>query len=270
MMAEFDRNIAVVTGAADGIGQATSVMLAARGARVLLVDIDDDRLTATENQIIDAGGQARAHLADVTDAAQVRGYVETALDTFGPIDAFFNNAGIQGPVGRITEFPEDGFDQVIAVNLRGVFLGLKYVLPGMVERRQGSVVNTASMGAVGGVPGVAGYVAAKHGVLGLTKTAALEVADTGVRVNAVLPGNIRTKLAAAGDAAIRSGGPSLDNMSGPAATVPQGRIGEPGEIAATVCFLVSDDSQHITGAAVPVDGGITAQVYPQVYTQANS
>ncbi len=157
---------------------------------------------------------------------------------------------------------------MIAVNLRGVFLGLKFVLPGMVERRRGSIVNTASMGAVGGVPGVAGYEAAKHGVLGLTKTAALEVADTGVRVNAVLPGNIRTKLAAAGDAAISGGGPSLDNMSGPAATVPQGRVGEPEEIAATVCFLVSDDSRHITGAAVPVDGGITAQVYPQVYSQA--
>ena len=267
-MAGFDDKIAVVTGAADGLGRAASVMLAARGTRVLLVDIDADRLTVTEKQIIDAGGQARAHIADVTDAARVQGYVEAALETFGPIDAFFNNAGIQGPVGRITEFPEDGFDRVIAVNLRGVFLGLKYVLPGMVERRQGSVVNTASMGAVGGVPGVAGYVAAKHAVLGLTKTAALEVADTGVRVNAVLPGNFRTKLAAAGDAAISSGEPSLGTMGGPAATVPQGRLGEPEEIAATVCFLVSDDSRHITGAAVPVDGGITAQVYPQVYSHA--
>ena len=263
-MAGFDDKIAVVTGAADGIGRATSVMLAARGARVLLVDIDADRLTATEKLVADAGGQARAHLADVRDAAQVHGYVEAALETFGPIDAFFNNAGILGPMGPMTEFPEDGFDQVIAVNLRGVFLGLKYVLRGMVERGEGSIVNTGSMAAAGGVPGVAGYAAAKHGVVGLTQAAALEVASTGVRVNAVLPGNIRTKLAAAGDAALISGGePSVEDMSGPAATVPQGRVGEPEEIAATVCFLVSDDSRHITGAVVPVDGGITAQVYPQ-------
>jgi NAD(P)-dependent dehydrogenase (short-subunit alcohol dehydrogenase family) len=266
-MPGLDDKIAVVTGAADGIGRATSVMLAARGARVLLVDVDADGLTVTEKRIADAGGQAHAHLADVRDSAQVQGYVEAALETFGPIDAFFNNAGIQGPVAPLTEFPEDGFDRVIAVNLRGVFLGLKYVLPGMVERGEGSVVNTASMGSVGGVPGVAGYVAAKHGVLGLTRVAALEVARAGVRVNAVLPGNIRTKMAAAGDAAMSGGKPSLDDMSGPAATVPQGRVGEPEEIAATVCFLVSDDSRHITGAAVPVDGGITAQVYPQVYTQ---
>jgi NAD(P)-dependent dehydrogenase (short-subunit alcohol dehydrogenase family) len=140
----------------------------------------------------------------------------------------------------------------------------------MVQRDGGSVVNTASMGAVGGVPGLAGYVAAKHGVLGLTRVAALEVARTGVRVNAVLPGNIRTKLAAAGDATMGGGEPSLDDMSGPAATIPQGRVGEPEEIAATVCFLVSDGSRHITGTAVPVDGCITTQVFPQVYSQAMS
>ena len=188
--------VAIVTGAADGLGRATSRGMAAKGMRVLLVDIDEQRLAETEALIRDAGGEAAIFRADVSDAAQVRGYVSKAISRFGRIDAFFNNAGILGAVAPIIDYPIDTFDKVIAVNLRGVFLGLRFVLPVMIEQRAGSIINTGSMGSAGGVPGSSAYNAAKHAVIGLTKTAAIEVGPTGVRVNAVLPGNIRTKMTA--------------------------------------------------------------------------
>ena len=167
--------VAIVTGAADGLGRATSREMAAKGMRVLLVDIDERRLAQTEALIRDTGGEAAVFRADVSDAPQVRGYVAKAISRFGRIDAFFNNAGILGAVAPIIDYPIDTFDRVIAVNLRGVFLGLHFVLPVMIEQRAGSIINTGSMGSAGGVPGSSAYNAAKHAVIGLTKTAAIEV-----------------------------------------------------------------------------------------------
>ncbi len=253
---------AIVTGAADGLGRATSIALAKGGAKVLLVDIDKDRLEETEEMIKSAGGTAVTCIANVTKTEDVQGYVRAAIDSFGSIDIFFNNAGICHGF-PLTDYPEDAFDQIIAVNLRGVFLGLKYVLKEMLKQGSGAIVSTGSMASTGGIPFLAGYVASKHAVVGLTKTAALEVANTGIRVNAVLPGNIHTKMS------VQASGGDSDTeaaISLLAATVPQGRMGMPEEIADAVCFLFSDEAKHITGIAVPVDGGITAQVYPMAAT----
>ena len=267
MMEELAGKVAIVTGAADGLGRATSRMMAAKGARVLLVDINEPRLAETEALIRDAGGEAAVFRADVSDEAQVRAYVAEAMSRFGRIDAFFNNAGLLGVVAPTVDYPIDMFDKVIAVNLRGVFLGLRFVLPVMIEQRAGSIINTSSMGGAGGVPGSSAYNASKHGVIGLTKTAAIEVAPTGVRVNAVLPGNIRTKMTkmvAGSDAPVDD----TEAVRLAARLAPQGRMGTPEEIADAVCFLASDASAHITGVELPVDGGILASTYGTAYASA--
>ena len=258
--------VAIITGAADGLGRATSRKMAAKGARVLLVDIDQSRLAETEALIGDAGGEATVFRADVSDETHVRAYVAEAMSRFGRIDAFFNNAGMLGPLGPMIDYPINTFDRVIAVNLRGVFLGLRFVLPVMIEQRAGSIINTGSMASAGGVPGVSAYVASKHAVIGLTKTAALEVAPTGVRVNAVLPGNIRTRMGLSSDARADD----AENERLAARSVPQGRMGTPEEIADAVCFLASDAATHITGVELPVDGGILASTYGTAYGAAVS
>ena len=260
--------VAIVTGAADGLGRATSQKMAANGMQVLLVDIDAQRLAETAALIRDAGGEAAVFRADVSDAPQVRGYVAKAISRFGRIDAFFNNAGILGAVVPIIDYPIDTFDKVIAVNLRGVFLGLRFVLPVMIEQRAGSIINTGSMGSAGGVPGSSAYNAAKHAVIGLTKTAAIEVGPTGVRVNAVLPGNIRTKMTAG----LSSGAHAdpVENERFAAGLAPQGRMGTPEEIADAVCFLASDAATHITGIELPVDGGVLASTYGTAYAPSVS
>ena len=247
----------IITGAADGIGRAASIAAAKAGYAVLLVDINAGGLAETGRLINEAGGKAVIAEANVTDAASVKGYVARALDAFGRIDGLFNNAGVQSPGAPIFETDDDQFDRVIAVNLKGVYLGLKHVLPVMMKQGSGSIVNTGSMGSVGGIPGISPYVASKCGVIGLTRTAALEVAKTGVRVNAVLPGNIRTRM-------MLDSTPGSDDEANALAgsLVPQGHTGLPEDIADAVVFLFSDQSRHITGISLPVDGGITAQVYP--------
>ena len=262
MMEGLAGKVVIVTGAADGLGRATSRKMAAKGARVLLVDIDEPRLAETEALIGDAGGEAAVFRADVSDEAQVRAYVAEAMSRFGRIDAFFNNAGMLGAMVPMIDYPINTFDRVIAVNLRGVFLGLRFVLPVMIEQRAGSIINTGSMASAGGTPGVIAYNASKHAVIGLTKTAALEVAPTGVRVNAVLPGNIRTKMGLSSDARADD----AENERLAARLVPQGRMGTPEEIADAVCFLASDAATHITGIELPVDGGVLASSYGTAFS----
>jgi 3alpha(or 20beta)-hydroxysteroid dehydrogenase len=244
---------AVITGGAGGIGTATGVAMGRAGARVLLVDLDAERLAAAAAEVARTGAEVRTHVADVTSAAEVQAYVAAAVGAFGTIDVLFNNAAVIGPIGAVAEYDVEAFDRVMAINVRGVFLGLRHVLPIMLAQRSGAVINTGSLSSARGLPGTPAYNAAKHAVLGLTRSAASEVALAGVRVNAVLPGMIDTPMLAE----VTSG---FDDPAGARRAAegvsPQGRLGRPEEIAAVVTFLASDLASHVNGAGWPVDGGI--------------
>lgn len=250
--------VVIITGAANGLGRATGIAASKAGYKVLLVDIDEVGLAESEKLIKELGGVAEVYKANVAVEEEVKGYVSHAVKVFGRIDGFFNNAGILGTTGPLTAMDVDLLDRVLAVNVRGVFLGMKHVIPVMEKQGKGSVVNTGSMGSMGGLPGLAPYSASKHAVIGLTKVAALEVAKSGVRINAILPGTIKTKMALKDV----PGETEAEKESLLAMSVPQGKAGRPEDIANAVVFLFSDASVHITGITLPVDGGITAQVYP--------
>ena len=245
---------AVVTGAAGGIGRAVSVELARAGASLLAVDMDAEGAAETAAMAREMGGEARSQQADVSRADDVAAYVRAAIDSWGAIDIFMNNAGVQGPVRSLVDCPDDAFDAVMSVNVRGVFLGLKHVLPGMIERKSGAIVNTASLGSFIGTRQLAPYVASKHAVMGLTRTAALEVARSGVRVNAVCPGPVDTPLLRKIEAG-QAGGNAADLRRKRTASIPQARYAEPVEVARVMVFLASDLASHMVGQAVHVNGG---------------
>ncbi|MGH7110039.1 MAG: glucose 1-dehydrogenase [Stellaceae bacterium] len=257
MNLDFTGKVALVTGAGNGIGRATALAFANSGARLVLVDRDVAGGEATAGIIRQHGGEARFVAADVTRSAEVAGYVRAALDAYGTIDCFFNNAGIEGKWAHTAEHDEAEFDAVIAVNVKGVFLGLRHVLPVMLARRSGAVVNTASVAGLVATPGMPAYVASKHAVIGLTKTAAGEVARHGVRVNAVCPGPVDTRMIHSLEAQLNPADPASVGQRYQAA-IPMGRYVHPDEIANTVLFLCSDLAAAITGAQYVVDGGRTA------------
>jgi NAD(P)-dependent dehydrogenase (short-subunit alcohol dehydrogenase family) len=250
--------VAIVTGAAGDIGRAATMALAEDGASVVLVDIAKEGLAAAAAAVSEAhGAEAVPVTADVRSSADVQRYVATATDRFGRIDVLFNNAAIGGTPAPLAECPEELFDDVIAVNLRGIFLGLRYVLPVMLAAGRGSVVNTASMMSFVAHPRRAPYSASKHAILGLTKAAAAEVAGSGVRVNAVCPGPIDTQMSRRITADLDPSDPT-GSFERVAAKTPAGRYGRPEEVAAVVRFLASDEASYVNGAAWLVDGGILA------------
>jgi NAD(P)-dependent dehydrogenase (short-subunit alcohol dehydrogenase family) len=254
---DFTGKVALITGAGNGIGRATALAFAKSGAKVVVVDRDTASAEATAGIIRQQGGEARVVTADVTKSAEVQGYVKAALDAYGRIDCFFNNAGIEGALKHTAEYDEAMFDQVIGVNVKGVFLGLRHVLPVMLQQKKGAVVNTASVAGLVATPGMPAYVASKHAVIGLTKTAAGEVARQGVRVNAVCPGPVDTRMIHSLEQQINPGDPSSVARRYQAA-MPTGRYTTPDEIANMVLFLCSDLASNITGGQYVVDGGRTA------------
>ena len=254
---DFKGKVALITGAGNGIGRAAAVGFARDGARVVVVDRDTAGGEGTIGIIRQQGGEALFVAADVTKSTDVQAYVKAALDKYGTIDCFHNNAGIEGGIAPTHRYDEDMFDRVIAVNVKGVFLGLRHVLPVMLKQGRGSIVNTASVAGLVASPGMPAYVASKHAVIGLTKTAAGEVARSGVRVNCVCPGPIDTRMIH-----------SLETMLDPEdpngvgrryqSNIPLGRYGTAEEVANVVIFLASDMASNITGAHYVVDGGRTA------------
>ena len=242
---------ALITGAAGNIGHATARLLAARGARVIGVDHPAADCSAIEASF--AGDASFAMLrADVTDEAAVKGYVEEALALSPTIDVFFNNAGIEGAQASIPDYPTAEFRKIMDVNVLGVFLGLKYVLPVMQRQGSGSVINTSSIAGLIGSANMAGYIMSKHAVLGLSRVAALEAAEYGVRVNSIHPGFIDSRMLS--DIVNRLGAPDTSPF---AQMVPVKRLGTVDEIAQAVAFLASDDSSYMTGHAMVLDGGLT-------------
>lgn len=253
-MNDLTDRVALITGGAGGLGLAAARALLDAGARVALVDID---LGALDNAASELGADSRVLTlqADVSDADDVDRYVRSTLDTFGGIDIFFNNAGIEGPVSNIVDTSPEDFDRVLRINLRGVFLGLRSVLPHMIKQGHGSIINTSSVVGLVGSPGMSPYSTSKHGVVGLTKTAALEVASSGVRVNSIHPAPVNTRMMRA----VERGAGDVDaSRAAFEAGIPLGRYGEPSEIASLVVFLASDASAFITGAQYRIDGGMGA------------
>ena len=251
---DFTGKVALITGGGGGIGRATAVGFASRGATVMVVDADPGLGQTTVDVVRQQGGACGFIQADVTKSASVRDYVDKTLAAHGRIDCFFNNAGIEGRVVPTQEYDEDLFDQVIAVNLKGVFLGLRYVLPVMIKQGAGAIVNTASVAGLFGSPGMPAYCASKHGVIGLTKVASTDTARFGVRVNAVCPGPVETRMMRSLEAQRNPNDPDSVHAAY-AAGIPTGRYALPEEIAGAVIYLCSDLSGDTTGTQLVIDGG---------------
>ena len=250
----LDGKVALVTGGGNGIGREASLAFAREGARVAVADFEAASAQETVSLINGSGGQAISLSVDVTVAAQVQAMVEGVTSAYGRLDCAFNNAGIAGHQvdarGQLThEWSEASFDRMIAVNLKGVWLCMKHEIPLMRAAGTGAIVNTASIAGLLGLRTSSAYVAAKHGVIGLTKTAAVELAEEGIRVNAVCPGYITTRMTA----------PIREAYNERViARTPMRRFGEPKEIAEMVVWLCSDRASYVTGVAYEVDGGMTA------------
>ena len=249
----LDGKAAVVTGAAGVIGRATMQLLAERGARIVAVDRSGQDLRAAIGDL-PASASALAVSADVTSEDEVADYVRAAVDKFGTIDVFHNNAGIEGDIAPITKYSLETFRRVLDVNVVGVFLGMKHVLPVMLKQNRGSIINTASIAGLIGSPDIAVYTASKHAVIGLTKTAAVECSATGVRVNCVCPGLIDSRMLSAIVEGRNPGNTPVPNER-IVERIPARRLGQASEVASIVAFLGSDEASYVSGSAYTVDGG---------------
>ncbi|MFD1706708.1 SDR family NAD(P)-dependent oxidoreductase [Siminovitchia sediminis] len=250
-MGRLSGKVALITGGAGGIGKVTAERFLKEGAQVVLVDLVDESLQKAKEEL-NSLGEVLTVQADVSKESDVENYVNKAVEHFGKIDVFFNNAGIEGKVAPLVDQKVEDFDKVISVNVRGVFLGLKYVLPVMTKQGHGSVINTSSVAGLNGSPGVSPYIASKHAVVGLTKAAAIEAAEANVRVNSIHPSPVNTRMMRSLEEGLNVEQETL------AQSIPLGRYGESSDIANLVLFLASDESSFITGVQYRVDGGMGA------------
>ncbi len=256
-MARLKDKVTLITGGAYGIGRATGKLFLEEGAKaVVLVDISEEGLDEAKQELSPLG-EVITIQADVSDKDDVENFVNTTKEKYGRIDVFFPNAGIEGDVAPIPQQTLDNYEKVMNVNVRGTFLGLQYVLPIMMEQKEGSIINMSSVAGLGGSPGVAPYVTSKHAVTGLTKSAALEAAGYNVRVNSVHPSPVETRMMRSLEAGFNpdDADAAKEQLT---AGIPLGRYGESEEIAQLVLFLASDESQFITGVQYRIDGGMGA------------
>jgi NAD(P)-dependent dehydrogenase (short-subunit alcohol dehydrogenase family) len=255
-MSRFQDKTIIITGAGSGLGRAAAERLGTEGANLLLVDIDAAGLEATRDAINSSGGAGRVvtRVANVADETEVRGYVQNAVDEFGTIDGFFNNAGIEGHQNLTEDFGAGEFDRVVSINLNGVFYGMAAVLEVMHRQGHGAIVNTASVGGIRGVGNQSGYAASKHGVVGLTRNSAIEYGQFGISINAIAPGAIMTPMVEKSLKQIDSDNWEEVGRQFVSAN-PMQRFGETSEVAALVAFLLSGEAGFINGAVITIDGG---------------
>ena len=253
MSGRVEGKVALVTGGGSGIGRATALVFAREGAKVVVADVTETGGLETVEQVTAAGGAATFVRADVSNPAEVEAMVSRAVKVYGQLDCAFNNAGIEGSGKATTACTEEDFNRTIAVNVTGVWLCMKYEIRQMLEQGSGAIVNTASAAGLVGVPSMPDYVASKHAVVGLTKTAALEYAKSGIRVNAVCPGVVQTSMVER----VLQRAPGFDEVA--LASEPIGRFGQPAEIGEAVIWLCSDAASFVTGIPLSVDGGLVAQ-----------
>ena len=252
-MKEFDGKVALVTGGGSGIGRGTALAFAREGAKVVIADRNVQRGEEIVSMIRDAGGTASFRRTDVSVAAEIEALVDYTMATYGRLDLAFNNAGIEGDVKPLVDQTEANFDAVMNINVKGVWLSMKYEIPPMLKRGGGAIVNCSSAAGLIGFPGFGIYVASKHAVIGLTKTAALEYSAQGIRINAVNPAVIDTEMVDRFSKAIGSSKGDLATLH------PIGRIGRVEEVAETVLWLCSGRASFVTGHSLVIDGGFTAQ-----------
>ena len=253
MSGRVEGKVALVTGGGSGIGRATALVFAREGAKVVVADVTEAGGLETVEQVTAAGGAATFMRADVSNPAEVEAMVSRAVEAYGRLDCAFNNAGIEGSGKATTACAEEDFNRTIAVNVTGVWLCMKSEIRRMLQQGSGAIVNTASAAGLVGVPSMPDYVASKHAVVGLTKTAALEYAKSGIRVNAVCPGVVQTSMVER----VLQRAPGFDEVA--LASEPIGRFGQPAEIGEAVVWLCSDAASFVTGIPLSVDGGLVAQ-----------
>ena len=248
----LEGKVALITGASSGIGRASVLAFSREGARIVASDVATRAGEALVQTIRDSGGEAVFVQADVTKSDEVKALISKAVETYGRVDCAFNNAGIEGAVALTHDYPEEDWDRVIDINLRGVWLCMKHEIPRMLEQGKGAIVNTSSGGGLVGSPRMSAYGVSKHGVTSLTKTAALEYGGAGIRVNAVCPGLINTPMME------RIEGENPRTKEQVEGSVPQGRLGTPEEVAEAVVWLSSDAASYINGTNMLIDGGMRA------------
>ncbi len=253
MAGTLEGKVALVTGGGSGIGRASAMTFAREGARVVVADVAVEGGEETVRIIQDAGGEGIFVRADVSKAGEVEALINSAVETYSRLDCAHNNAGIEQVAVRTHEYPEEVWDRLISINLKGVWLCMKYEIAQMLKQGGGAIVNTSSVAGLVGFRGISAYVASKHGVAGLTKTASLEYAEAGIRINAVCPGFIRTPLLER----FINHNPELEAQL--VQLEPVGRIGTPEEVAEAVVWLSSDAASFVTGHTMAVDGGFVAQ-----------
>jgi len=248
---KLENKVALITGATSGIGKATAKAFGVAGAKVVFSGRREPEGKATEAQLRDAGVDCLFVRSDVSNEVEIKALVQTTVEKYGRLDCAFNNAGIESIVKPLHEQSIKDFDKLMAINVRGLFLCLKYEIQQMLTQGSGAIVNTSSLGGLIAFPGTSPYIASKHAVMGLTRAAALDYAKQGIRVNTVNPGGTATEML---DRSLSQMGFTADNL---ASTVPMGRIGQAEEIAQAVVFLCSDAASYITGQALVIDGGFT-------------